>query len=221
VMGGMALPAVPLSDVVSSYFYELLADGRWVNRSDRAVLRLEVSGSGATVSAMQTGVMVNGKPLMPGALWSLSDGDELFAAGTFQRYSNAGFGYCGLMLSDTQMRLGVSDGQTAELGREPNHPGLALPDRRGQDNIRWCSGARSARARGGGFTLDRALAGRRQVAIRVVSDAVQVTPLHQRCPTYIVRASSGEMERAEGMVTCDFDDLVVAGTTVVALRMPQ
>ncbi|MFT7518786.1 MAG: class 3 adenylate cyclase, partial [Kiritimatiellia bacterium] len=42
VMGGMALPAVPLSDVVSSYFYELLADGRWVNRSDRAVLRLEV-----------------------------------------------------------------------------------------------------------------------------------------------------------------------------------
>ena len=43
VMAGVALPAVPMSDVVAGYTYDLLADGRWVNRSDQCVIRVDVS----------------------------------------------------------------------------------------------------------------------------------------------------------------------------------
>lgn len=222
VMGGLALPAVPLSDVVSSYFYDLLPDGRWVNRSDRAILRIEVDEDGVRIKAMSPGVQVNGRPLSSGNEARLGEGDQVAtSSGTHVFRTSDQGGYVGMILSDTEMRLGVSDGQTAELGREPNHPGLALPDRRGQDNIRWCSGQRAARARSGGFTLDRALAGRRQAAVQIVGERLQVTPLHPRCPTYIVRSATGRMERAEAAQEVGWDDLVVAGTTVVGLRSPE
>ena len=64
---------------------------------------------------------------------------------------------------------------------------LAYPDRRGQDNIRWCTGTRAARARSGGFTLDRALAGRRQASIEMQHGELKVTPLYAKCPTYILK----------------------------------
>lgn len=227
VMGGLALPAVPLSDVVASYFYDLLPDGRWVNRSDRAVARIEVGADGASLVAMTTGVQVNDRPVTPGQTVRLNDGDTCntsTGAHTFRSGAALMAGaYCGLMLSDTEMRLGVNAGQTAELGREPNHPGLALPDRRGQDNIRWCSGQRAARARSGGFTLDRALAGRRQAKVVLEGELVSVTSLHERCPTWILRGATGAFERGEVYqpVTVDLGDLVVAGTTVIAMRTPD
>ena len=115
----------------------------------------------------------------------------------------------------------VVDGTTAELGREPNHPGLAFPDRRGQDNIRWCPGPRAAKARAHGFTLDRALAGRRQAALHVHGDNLKLTPLHERCATYVLRDGRKGLERADFEIGVNIGDRVVAGTTVVAIRHPD
>ena len=193
VMCGLALPAVPLSDVVSSYFYDLLPDGRWVNRSDRSLLRVEVSSAGAKVRALAPGIQVNGRAMSPGEEAQLGDGVKLSTSSGGLVFRSLGQKYTGVMLADTEMRLGVVSGQTAELGREPNHPGLAFPDRRGQDNIRWCPGPRAARARAGGFTLDRALAGRRQAAVQLHNDQIQLTPLHPRCPTYVMRDGRGAL----------------------------
>ena len=75
--------------------------------------------------------------------------------------------------------------------------------------------------RAGGFTLDRALAGRRQAAIAVTGDAIQLSPLHARCPTYIMRSDENRLERAESPIGVQVDDMIVAGTTVVALRAPE
>lgn len=221
VMSGLALPAVPLSDVVASYTYDLLPDGRWVNRSERGVLRVEVTEQGAALYAMSNGIRVNGRTVSSGQSCPLSDGDRINTPGGEHVFHASDSGYCGLLLADTQMRLGVAEGQSAEIGREPNHPGLALPDRRGQDNIRWCSGQRAARARAGGFTLDRALAGRRQAAVAISADTVQLTPLHPRCPTYVVRAGNGRLVRAESAQRVGWDDLVVAGTSVIGVRTPE
>jgi class 3 adenylate cyclase len=220
VMCGLALPAVPLSDVVASYSYDLLPDGRWVNRSDRSILRCEVSEVGTRITALSPGVSINGRSLAPGETLGLSHGAEIKTPQGMHIFHAANQGYDGLLTADTEMRLGVATGQTAELGREPNHPGLAYPDRRGQDNIRWCSGPRAARARAGGFTLDRALAGRRQAAIQLMGDNVQLTPLHDRCPTFIMRPGQSELERADHTVLLQVDDMIVAGTTVVSLRAP-
>lgn len=220
VMAGLALPAVPLSDVVAGYFYDLLPDGRWVNRSDRSILRIEVDAQGARVQALSPGVTVSGRSLNSGESQRLEHGVDIHTPAGVHRYVATGQGYAGLILADTEMRLGVALGQTAELGREPNHPGLAFPDRRGQENIRWCSGPRAARARAGGFTLDRALAGRRQASIQLMGDRIQLTPLHQRCATYVLRNDSGTFDRAPSPIEVEMDDVIVAGTTAVSLRAP-
>jgi hypothetical protein len=221
VICGLALPAVPLSDVVSSYSYDLLPDRRWVNRSDRSIVRVEVTAEGARLQALSPGVSAAGRGLASGESIHLTDRMAVSTPSGSIEFRSAGMGYAGLMIADTEMRLGVTAGQTAELGREPNHPGLAFPDRRGQDNIRWCSGARAARARAGGFTLDRALAGRRQAAVQMVGGGVQVSPLHARCPTYVLRQNASALERADTLVHVDLNDMIIAGTTVIGLRDPS
>ena len=221
VMCGLALPAVPLSDVVSSYFYDLLPDGRWVNRSDRSVLRVEVNPGGVRLQALGPGVQVDGRGVPSGDSVALSNGGKITTSTGTLVYREVDQGYVGVVLSDTEMRLGVVSGQTAELGREPNHPGLAFPDRRGQDNIRWCPGPRAARARAGGFTLDRALAGRRQAAVQMVADSIQLTALHKRCPTYVLKEDGGGLSRADQVVGLEMQDMIVAGTTVIGVRTPE
>jgi len=220
VMSGLALPKVPLSDVVASYFYDLLPDGRWVNRSDRSIVRLEVDAQGAKIVALSPGVSVDGRALASGEVVRMKAGSEVVTPMGRHTFRVVDRQYCGLMISDSEMRLGVSSGQTVELGREPNHPGLAYPDRRGQDNIRWCTGTRAARARAGGFTLDRALAGRRQAAIHIEGEEITVTPLHDRCPTYIFREGQETLEQATTSMSASMDEFVIAGTTVVAMRCP-
>jgi class 3 adenylate cyclase len=220
VMAGMAFPSVPLSEVVASYFYDLLPDGRWVNRSDRAALRVEVTEAGARLVATAPGVMVNGRTLGSGEGIRLEPGSDIRTPSGAYTFLPGGSGYEGLFVADTDLRFGVAQGQTVELGREPNHPGLAYPDRQGQDNIRWCTGARAARAQAQRFSLDRALAGRRQCAVRFDEDLVEVTQIHDRCPTYILRQGARALEQVEHPVRIEPDDLIVAGTTVVALRAP-
>ena len=219
VICGLALPAVPLSDVVASYSYDLLPDGRWVNRSDRSILRVEVRPDAVLLHALAPGVSMGGRGLRSGEAVTMGKRDEISTPTGTIIFVATDRGYAGALLADTEMRLGVVSGQTAELGREPNHPGLAFPDRRGQDNIRWCSGARAARARAGGFTLDRALAGRRQCAIQLVGESIQLAPLHARCPTYVLR--DGQLTRAEQPMHVEMGDMVIAGTTVVGLREPE
>ena len=118
------------------------------------------------------------------------------------------------------MRLGVANGQTAELGRKPNPPGLAFPGRDGQDNIRWCSGPRAARARSRNFTLDRVLTGRRQAAVHVNKGTIKLVPLHSECPTYLLRGDEG-IQAVKNPLSAKLGDIIIAGTNVVAVRVPE
>ena len=220
VMSGLALPAVPMSDVVSSYTYDLLRDGRWTNHSERAVIRIEVNREGVRVEARSVGVVLSGSQLQMGDCQPLDDGAQIDSAvgrHTFHALNEGG--YVGALAFDSSARIGVSEGQTIEIGREPAHPGLALPDRRGQENIRWCVGPRAARAREGGFTMDRALAGRRQAAVSVSAGRMEIAGIHRNCPTHLLRGN--ELSRVEGAANLQFDDMIVAGTTIVAVRPPR
>ena len=219
VVAGIALPVVPMSQVVSSYSYDLLPDGRWVNHSERAMIRVEVVAEGPRMLVSSPGVSVDGKGCAPGAVVPLDHGMLIRTPYGVQEYRAADGGYFGVILGDGPVRLGVSEGQAAEMGREPNHPGLAFPDRRGQGNIQWCSGARAERAKSGGFTLDRALAGRRQASVVLVGDEVEVTPLHPRCPTFVLGERG--LRRVIQTTKVPLGESVVVGTTVVGLRPPE
>jgi len=220
VMSGLALPAVPMSDVVAGYTYDLLSDGRWTNQADASVLRLEVQPGGVQVEAQVGGIIVAGQRLEVGQQRHLQDGNVMETpTGSHTYYSLLHGGYVGVLVSDTRARLGVADDQTVEIGREPAHPGFALPDRRGQDNIRWCVGTRAARAREGGFTMDRALAGRRQAAVEIKGFNAQVIGLHKTCATYVFRG--GALNRIDTAAPLEFDDMIVVGTSVISVRAPQ
>lgn len=218
VVAGLALPSVPLSEVVESYTYDLVADGRWVNRSDRALVRVEVLPEGARLHALAPGITVDGRARAPDEVVPLRDGMRFETAGASHVYRVLGEDFVGAVIAETAMRVGVGSGPPTELGREPSHPGLAFPDRRGSNNLRWCSGQKAARARAGGFTLDRALAGRRQCSVAVVDGRLECTPLHDRCPTWRLPAGSAALQKVAEPTWLEVGDHVVAGTTVVLIR---
>ncbi|MFT4977856.1 MAG: hypothetical protein ACI8S6_003763 [Myxococcota bacterium] len=220
VLAGLALPAVPLSDVVAGYTYDLLPDGRWVNSSEHAVARVDVSPEVVSLQPLVRGLQIDGRQLQPGEPMVLSDGDTVtLSTGTVTYQVLSSSSYVGLMMSESPSRMGLAPGQQAEIGREPKHPGLPLPDRRGQENIRWCPGFRAARARSSGFTMDRALAGRRQAAIRLAGDAVIISNLHDRCKTYL--ADGGTLKVIEGDHGVSLGAIIVTGTSVIAVREPS
>lgn len=220
VLAGLALPQVPLAEVVAAYAYDLLPDGRWLNRSDRGMVRIEVNGTGAWLTVLVPGVQVDGRIAAVNSTLPLMDGLELRTPGCALRYVTVDQeGYLGALVGDTQMRLGVASGQRVEMGREPNHPGLLLPDRNNQDNIQWCPGPRAARARERGFTLDKVLTGRRQTALRVEPDRLVLEPMHETCPTLLLGAK-GHLHRVTAPEAARLGDLLFLGTTIVALREP-
>ncbi len=216
---GLALPAVPFSNVVASYTYDLLPDGSWATRADRSVLRLEVRTDEVLVHALRRGVSAGQRLLKAGDSLTLSDGDELETPAGRYRFRGTSNGYAGVMLFAPGASIAVQQGQTVEVGRNPNPPGLAFPVRPGESNIRWCAGPQAAKARANGFTLDRVLAGRRQAAMRIGQGSVQLTPLHHSCPTYVLTGSA--LKRVREPVALQIGDKVVAGTTVVGIRIPS
>ncbi len=217
IICGLALPEVPLSEVVASYSYELLADGSWVPRSEQAVARVEVRPDRVVFHALIQGISVGGSLLAPGESTPLQNDVTIAVPSGQIRYRAVNAGYKGLMVADTPMRLGVTDGQTAEIGRKPNPPGLAFPQREGQDNIRWCSGARAAKARSRNFTLDRVLTGRRQAAVTLKNGSIHLVPLHAECRTYVVHPPQG-LQLISKPANVNVGDFIVAGTNVVGLR---
>jgi len=218
VVCGLALPRVPFSEVVASYHYDLQRDGRWATRAEEAVLRVEVKPEGVTVRAFAPDVSLDGRLLGTEEPAAMRDRSVLATPGGAIEFRASDGSYAGVLLHDTPIRLSLMYGQTAEIGRKPNPPGLAFPAREGQGHIQWCSGARAAHARTGGFTFERALAGRRQAAIRAGIESIQLVPLHDTCATYVWR--EGQLARVKGATTLHIGDLVIAGTTVLRVQAP-
>jgi hypothetical protein len=221
VVAGLALPMVPLSEVVAGYSYDQLPDGRWVNRSDRAVVRVEVTGSHAELTVLAPGVQIDGQAAPTNMVVTLSHGSVVRTPACALYYHALDReGYLGAFVGDTQMRIGVPVGQQVELGREPQHPGLLLPARGNQDNLRWLNGPRAMRAREKGFTLDTSLTGRRQAAVVAENGRPVVVPLHETCPTVLLD-TSGRVQRLAARSAVAIGDLLLLGTTCVAIRDPN
>lgn len=221
VLAGVALPVVPFSQVVNAYAYEFIPQGLWANRAEGSLIRVEVDSKGPVVVCRSTGVKVDGRVLNVGDRVELSVGMRIQAGIWEHTYVGLSEGYFGALLCDSSHRLGVMSGQTAEIGREPHHPGLAFPERAGHAAIQWCSGSLANRAKKGGFTMDRALVGRRQAALTVMGDHVNLKALHERCPTFLHRAGEGRLERVKGDTLLRVGDNVVVGTVVVGTRRAE
>jgi len=222
---GLALPSLAkVADVVASYFFDYVPEGRWVNKSDRSLLRVEVGPGGVLLRVLAPGVTVQGRAVPNGDELPLSHGTVIDTPAGQVVYEEANNGYEGLLLSDSDRRLSVVDGQVAYLGRSPEDhqvPALHFPERKGRDNIRWCSGPKAAGARQQSFTLDRALAGRTMASVRVDGGSVLLSPLHPRLSTFVSRPGAKALQVCDRPMSIQFGDRVVAGTTVVLVRRPE
>jgi class 3 adenylate cyclase len=218
VLAGIALPSVPLAEVVAGYTYDLLPDRNWVTRSDKAIARVEVTTGKVILNALCNEISVAGAMIRSGDSIELTNQVTISTPAGPVQFCPTKSGYVGLMLIDSDSKLGLKNSQIAEIGRRPNPPGLAFPNREGQDNIRWCSGSRASKARRDDFSLDRVLAGRQQASIKPTSSGIELTPLHEECATFVFR--EGRIGRAKRPVRVRIGDMIVAGTSVVALRAP-
>lgn len=215
---GLALPSVPFSEVLAGYSYDLETNSGWSTHAENPVLRIDVRAEGVWLHAVAPGVTAGGRLLESGESVVLSDWTDVASPAGEVQFRPLEGQYRGVLVSSSVRRLTIKKGQTVELGRKPNPPGLAFRSGRGRGNLMWCSGARAAQARANGFTLDRVLVGRRQAAISLELTGAQITPLHKECPTYLLREDG--LERIEQPEPLSIGDLVVAGTTLVTLRPP-
>lgn len=220
VMAGLALPRTPLSEVVLGYFYNLHADGAWVNTNEGIILRVSVDPTEVQITALTTGIQHNARMMKVGQTDKLNAESVIEApCGEFVFTPLEGGPYVGILVGGGQPPFPIEFDATVEIGREPSKGGFFLSDRKGQQNILWCTGARAKRARSSGFTLDRALAGRRQAQIIESSGDIVLRHLHQHCPTYVL-----ENELLSPVVQSrkmDYDEFVVMGTTVLHIQEPN
>lgn len=219
VVCGLALPDVPLSGVVAGYTYDLTPDGVWATSSSAALLRLDVAGDGTWLTAFAEDIAVDGSLVPAGQRTPLHEGTVVRTRAGELRYRALERPYRGIMLLDTERWLGVMNGQTAEIGRKPGPPGLATPARGGDENVRWLPGPRAERARQSSFSLERVLTGRRHAAVEVGNDAVRVLPLHDKLPTYLLRADG--LQRVDAPRQVQVGDMLITGTAVTCIRPPE
>jgi len=220
-LGGLALPTAPMANVVDSYSYDLLPGGNWSNRSETAILRVRVGSEGVGITALSKGIELDGNTLSQGDTCDLEERSTISTPSGAVEFLPVSGQYAGLMMSEPSLMVGVAKGSTAEIGRDPGHPGLSLPDRRGHENVRWCSGPKASKAKESGFTMDRALAGRRQAAVTVAQDGSwSVQSIHDRCVTWILTDNT-ELTKIDDKTSAQDGDIVVMGTSIVRLMSPH
>jgi hypothetical protein len=103
-----------------------------------------------------------------------------------------------------------------EIGREPQGAGMVIADRRGQVNIKWCSGSRAVEAQFNGFSIDRAMSGRRQAQVSFERGDLQLRSLHKQCPTYLFQ--EGRLKVVKEAVEVLSGNTIVIGTSVLSIE---
>ncbi len=226
LVAGLALPTPnapgALAEVVAGYSYQLSHEGRWVNNAERAMLRVDVDASGASITVLSPGISLNGRQSPIGSTSPLTDGLQIRCGDLLQYRSLNREGYLGALYGESAMKVGLHNGQSLEVGREPNHPGLLLPARTSQDNIRWSSGNRAARAREKGFTLDNVLTGRRHALLRADAGRVSVQSIHDNCPTLLWSGTSlYRLNAPMPPMPVQPGDLLLIGSTALLVKEGQ
>jgi hypothetical protein len=214
---GLALPKVPLSNIVSSYTYDLITTGEFVLSNPLAVLRVVIREGGCEVQALGAEVQLNQRIIAVGAILTLNHGDEIrWRDINYQFFSIQDDTYCGLIYGYCTSKVPIGINSSVEIGREPQGEGMVISDRRGQSNIKWCVGGRAVEAQMNGFSIDRAMSGRRQAKIEFSHGQLVLQALHKQCPTYILDNQQLHLVSEQKEVVNG--SIVITGTSVISLN---
>lgn len=218
-LSGIALPSVPLVDLIDGYSVDLLADGTWGYNSKSAILQLKVEPQKLKLIPLQPGVLVNSIGVVPGQAVDISKGGMLrYRDWNFRILCNIGELYRALVAGVSGGEVLFNIGDVIEIGRQPIGRRFVLTDRGGTTRIQWSTSTKAAEARKQRLTLDRTLTGRQHTHLKIVSNELFVaSSIHPRLPTFVIRRDGKRLERIKGEKMIEIGDLLVVGTYVLSL----
>jgi class 3 adenylate cyclase len=217
-INGLALLKTPVSDVVSSYFYQLSPTGEWKVKDNEALLRLDISDKGAQILSFGTNIYLNGKKCQPGISITISDGDEItYPNGKYIYHQLTSDLYLGYLLGKSLISMPLIAEKFTQIGRSPDEHGLKLFNQKGQLNLNWCVGKRALRAKDNGYNFDRSLVGRHQLSIRILgNNRFEVQQVHDICQSFLVINS--KIDVITGRKELSQYDILLIGTNVITLE---
>jgi hypothetical protein len=217
---GVALPAVPLVNLIGAYSIDLLADGSWGYNKSRALAEIHVTPKDVTLTPFRPGMMINSVGVPTGEEVHLKQNSRFRMHEWVYRYlSHVGGLYKGLIIGSSALSQQFNVKDKVEMGRSPNGNGFELVDRGGTDRIRWIQGPQMEKAKAQGLTLDRTLIGRQHTLLNIVrKDLVVVSPIHNRLPTFVIPKGKSKLERVTKEQVLQFGDILVVGTYVFGLK---
>ncbi len=217
---GVALPAVPLVNLIGAYTMDLLADGSWGYNKTRSLGEVHVTAKGVTLTPFRPGMMINSVGVPTGEEVQLKQNSRFRMHEWVYRYlSHVGGLYRGLIIGNAAFSQQYNVKDKIEMGRSPNGKGFELIDRGGSDRIRWIQGPQTEKAKAQGLTLDRTLIGRQHTLINIVrKDLVVVSPIHNRLPTFVIPKGKSKVERVQKEQVLKFGDILIVGTYVFGLK---
>ncbi len=224
-VAGVAVLRCPV-EVIERYRLWLVADGRWLGSPPlTALLELDVGPEGAALVARAPGVTADGRTLPVDARVVLDGPHAVSAGGHELRYVPLpeGSPWWGALWHDTDFVSWLTTGPV-QLGREPSHPGLAMPDRRGAENVTFVSGPRGAKAKAHGATLDRLTVPRTMADVEVADESSFVVHgRNERSPVWVGDGpeSAPESVPADTSRALQLGGVLWVGPTVVRLEAPR
>ena len=217
---GVALPAVPLVNLIGAYSVDLLADGSWGYNKTRSLAEIHVTSKSVALTPFRPGMMINSVGVPTGEEVQLKQNSRFRMHEWVYRYlSHVGGLYKGLIIGNAALSQQFNVKDKIEMGRSPTGNGFELPDRGGSDRIRWLQSPQTEKAKAQGLTLDRTLIGRQHTLINIVRrDLVVVSPIHNRLPTFVIPKGKSKLERVTKEQVLKFGDILVVGTYVFGLK---
>ena len=218
-LSGIALPSVPLVDLVDGYSVDLLADGTWGYDSKSAILQLKVEFQKISLVPLQPGILLNSIGVVPGQSVDISKGGMLrYRDWNFRILCNIGGLYRALIIGSSTREVLFNIGDQIEIGRQPVGARFTLVDRGGSNRIQWSTSIKASQARKQRLTLDRALTGRRHSHLNIISkDLFVASSIHLRLPTFIIRRNGRRLERIKNEKKIEIGDMLVVGTYIISL----
>ena len=217
---GVALPAVPLVNLIGAYSLDLLADGSWGYNRTRSLAEVHVTSRSVTLTPFRPGLMVNSVGVTTGEEVLLKQNSRFRMHDWVFRYlTHVGALYRGIILGSPAYSQQFSVNDEIEIGRSPNTGGFELADRGGFDRIRWIEGPQTTKAKSQQLTLDRTLTGRQHSKLKIVrKDLAVIFPLHPRLPTFVIPKGKTKLERVNKEQVLHYGDILVVGTHVLSMK---
>lgn len=216
---GIALPSVPLVDLIEGYSIDLLMDGTWGYNSKAAVLQIKVGPQSLLLLPLKPGILVNSIGVVPGQPLDISNGGTLrYRDWSFRVLCNIGGLYRALISGSASGEVLYNIGDLIEIGRQPTGKRFSLGDRGGTNRIQWSPTVKASEAKKQKLTLDRTLTGRQHSQVKIVNrDSFVASSIHPRLPTFVIRKGGKRLERVKKERPIEIGDMLVVGTYVLSL----